>query len=91
MSAFRDYLQSYGQQPDFRFEEQDESWFVFSLLLIRLGIRLPLIESKAFPDLPRRVPDPTQSVLTWRRDSGSFEIRLNVPVFLCSQAAEIQK
>ena len=37
MSFFRDYLQNQGQQPDYQFAEIDESWFVFALLLLRLG------------------------------------------------------
>jgi|GEM_PF-1517498 len=39
MSFFRDYLQRHEQKLEYEFDELDENWFVFSLLLLRLGLR----------------------------------------------------
>jgi len=40
MSFFRDYLRKQGQQPDVQFDEDNESWFVFALVLLRIGFPL---------------------------------------------------
>jgi len=38
MSFFHDYLRRHEQEILTGFDEQDESWFVFSLLMMRLGL-----------------------------------------------------
>jgi hypothetical protein len=67
MSVFRDYLRRRGATPDSQFDEPDESWFVFSLLLIRLGLvaRLespPWFEAPLTSTVLRKMPDPLKLI-----------------------------
>jgi hypothetical protein len=83
MSVFRDYLKSHDQEPDHLFEERDESWFVFCLLLIRLGLtvgRLPLLGPPLLPEVSRRVPDPFGILSLGVEAQGALRF---VSTFLC--------
>src|SRR6266849_8652529 len=93
MSFFRDYLTQHEAQPDFRFDERDESWFVYELLLIRLGLiprdwppsgvyprRFPRLRLPYIPILPRFVPDPIRELRIGPETEQALRF---VTVFLC--------
>jgi hypothetical protein len=59
MSFFRDYLKLHDQEPDFRFEETDENWFVLALLFLRIGFQIDMWK------LGRQFLDPDSLVRTF--------------------------
>jgi len=94
MSFFRDYLREHDEQPDLHYQERDESWFVYELLLIRLGFSprdWPPGRFRPFPRFPRLilpyspfaarfVPDPMNELRMGQETEQALRF---VSVFLC--------